>query len=339
VTLGSLLADLTPQERSRLDLRVYIANTNPKDHVLYQSAPLVHANSVITLAEALSRSIPKLDAVSSLSIQSLRDLESTRSYRQKAALDFAVGLNYCYHNSTAPYIALFEDDILAADGWFAKAHMSIRTANEDAKQRGKALLDLRLFNDAREIRWTGNRFGRSNMPTLILWAPALVIMLSGSTFALLSCLQKKTNSKHPLLSRQAIRTICYVTIPVLVFLWLKTGRFALIPRPEGVSVQPWGCCTQGEIFPRSQIPALVRQLVERSNRSAADITDWDHGYEQGLLRYVLDPPMVQHLGFSSILDPEKTTEETLYPFNPRFEDLDETKLAEDHVPMVQELNG
>jgi hypothetical protein len=104
-----------------------------------------------------------------------------------------------------------------------------------------------------------------------------------------------------------------------------------------VSIQPWGCCTQGEIFPRAKVPELITQLRDRAKTSPADITVWNHAADEHLLRLVLDPPMVQHVGFSSVLAPDRKKGKSVWSV--AFEDLDAGKLEDDHRRMVKELYG
>jgi hypothetical protein len=162
------------------------------------------------------------------------------------------------------------------------------------------------------------------------------ILLAGMAYLLLNQL-RKSSAGSGILSEQAVYTICLVTIPVFVVMFFKTGYMSTMPRPDGVSIQPWGCCTQGEIFPRSEIPGLITQLRKRAKTTPADITVWLYAKQQRLLRMALDPPVVQHLGFSSVLAPER--KKTKNVWSVAFEDLDETRLMDQHARILKELYG
>ena len=84
----------------------------------------------------------------------------------------------------------------------------------------------------------------------------------------------------------------------------------------------------GEIFPRARVPALIRELRARAPTSPADITVWDWAADERMLRFVLDPPMVQHLGAKSLLSPERKKSKSVWSV--QFEDLDAKLLAKQH---------
>jgi hypothetical protein len=263
----------------------------------------------------------------------LKELQKNKSYIEKTAHDFSLALEHCYNNSTAPYIALFEDDIIVARGWFAKIQFAIHEAESLAAKQQHRWLDLRLFNDAKEIRWSAGAYGPS-FPFVAIYIPMWSILLAGMAYLLL-CQLRKSSAGSRMFSEQAIHTICLVTIPVFVVLFFRTGYMSTMSRADGVSIQPWGCCTQGEIFPRSEIPGLITQLRKRAKTTPADITVWLYAREQRLLRMVLDPPVIQHLGFSSVLAPER--KKTKNVWSVAFEDLDEARLMDQHARIVEEL--
>ena len=44
----------------------------------------------------------------------------------KAGLDYAFALQTCLKESTSPYIAILEDDVLLAHGWLAKTRLAVQ---------------------------------------------------------------------------------------------------------------------------------------------------------------------------------------------------------------------
>jgi hypothetical protein len=97
-TITSLLARLIRLERQDIYLRVYVANANPSDHPLLHSWLLGIVDSYVSAQNLTSQA----------DFQTLVDLESAQRFPINVAIDSANALDYCYHNSTAPYIALFE---------------------------------------------------------------------------------------------------------------------------------------------------------------------------------------------------------------------------------------
>jgi hypothetical protein len=267
-------------------------------------------------------------------LQKLAILEQNKALVEKTALDFSLALEQCLLSSNASHIALFEGDIVAAEGWFARMQLALKEAYTISTRRKQEWLDLRLFNDAKELGWAAHKIGHSKIPVLVVTLPLIIVALSVTAFFLLERL-RKTEKGSKIISLQATQTICLVSIPIFVIFYIRTGYLSTQPRPVGVSVQRWGCCTQGIIFPRHQVPELIAQLRKRATGSPADITVWDYAGENDLLRLVLDPPMVQHVGFSSILAPNRTMKRAIW--NMAFEDLDAVDLRRKHLEMVTEL--
>jgi hypothetical protein len=315
---------MSADERQDLDLRVYVANSNPTSHPVYHSPVLSLTDGVVSASNITT---------SNEILEKLRQLEHQQLFIEKSALDFSLALEHCYKQSNSPYIALFEDDILAVDGWFVRTKLAIQQVEAIAAKRQRGWSDLRLFNDSKEIRWTAYRFGRSNVPISIVLLPLFICTISAVSFVLLGLIRRMRFGRS--LSEQSSKIICVFSIPVFIVTFFKTGYLSTIPRPDGISVQPWGCCTQGEIFPRSRIPELIKTLRDRASKSPADLTIWDFASDNNLLRLALDPPIVQHIGFSSILEPNRKRKKTVWSV--AYEDWDATKLANEHKGMVEIL--
>jgi len=163
-----------------------------------------------------------------------------------------------------------------------------------------------------------------------------ITVISALIFISNRTLRKSTSNKHGLSNRTAM-TIAIITIPLLTLCFFGTGKSNIFPRPDGLSVQHWGCCTQGSVFHREQVPGLVSQIRQRLNATPWDISMWQYAEENDILRIALDPPMVQHLGFSSLVNSERMSRN--FPWNVDFEDLSAERLHNDHQAMVKELYG
>ena len=70
----------------------------------------------------------------------------------------------------------------------------------------------------------------------------------------------------------------------------------MLPPKSGVVVQNWGCCTQGLILPREQVPGFVAELRNKASVTSPDIIAIDYAEAKKLRRYALNPVQVQHLG-------------------------------------------
>lgn len=216
-------------------------------------------------------------------MQTLTDLETARDFRRKASLDFAFALEDCC-NSGSPYVALFEGDIIVANGWFARARQGLIDIQS---RHGQAWLDMRLFNDDQNIGWASRQIFANNEHWISLGF-ALVLIIVTTLVRLLTNLATPPN--------QALAVICCLTVPLALILFFQAGKASMLPPGEGVVRQDWGCCTQGQILPRGQVPGLVEYLRRRAGEQAADILFVDYANDQGLARYALNPVQVQHLG-------------------------------------------
>jgi hypothetical protein len=127
--IGSLLEGLAPHERERLYVVLFIAHTDPTVHPAFGEA---WVDSVADEVLLYSKSVPPAQ------IEYLRKLESNKkSFYDKPLFDYTYLLQAC-HNTSAPYMILFEDDIVAMDGWFHRTEAGLREI-EDKVRKDKRL--------------------------------------------------------------------------------------------------------------------------------------------------------------------------------------------------------
>lgn len=303
---------MSPVERRDLDLRVYFANTDPKQHSLWNSTFLRLADRIVHAGVLASET----------QMQELIKLEAAKDFRRKTSLDFAFAVENCY-NSGSPYIALFEGDIVIADGWFARARQALL---EIESRHDQAWLDMRLFNDDQNIGWATRQIFANNE----LWISlgfAFVVIIATTLIRLLTRLPTPPN--------QALAVICCLTMPLAVVLFFQAGKASMLPPGDGVVRQDWGCCTQGQILQRGRVPGLVEYLRRRAGEQAADILFVEYAKEASLARYALNPVQIQHLGFQSVLSPERKANKMIWSV--AFEDLVPEILREDHERGIAEL--
>jgi len=254
----------------------------------------------------------------------LQELETSRRFTEKANHDFSLALEDCYHRSTSPYIALFEGDVLLANGWFARVRMGLEDIQK--KMKGKPWLDMRLFNEERSIRWASEHPLGNKVPIIILVTSTVI-------FAILSMIRRKVAASY--LTYKSICAVCFVSVPVFVILFYRAGKASLLPPRPGVSVQDWGCCSQGLVFPREIVPNITTYLRIHAKETAPDIQFLYYGRQEKLPRFVLNPIQVQHMGFSSIINPNRHTKDLLWSV--AFENLRPKRLEADHKAMISRL--
>jgi hypothetical protein len=265
-------------EREDFAVRVYFANTDPSTHPLYNS-------SLVGLADQYGSAE---DTATSIEYEELVKLEKDQNLSRKIALDFSHALRYAYTSSSSPYIAVFEGDVIFADGWFARSRSGLRDIDGRTNSARKSWLDLRLFNEERSIGWASKDLLGNNVPFIIIGT-------SAGIFIVLSLIRRYSSLVRNVVTNSFLFVICGVTIPSFVILFFQAGKSSVLLHFPGVKQQQWGCCTQGMIMPREQVLAVAQELVRRAG-TPPDLIVEDYARDKGLNRYALDPVQVQHLG-------------------------------------------
>lgn len=275
-----MLAGLTREEREDLDLRVFWANTSPVLHPLWNS----------TLLNLIDQSISAKEVVTEDQFKQLQQLETDRAFHQKTSLDFSYALKDCHEHSDSPYIALFEDDVLLAEGWLARSRVALRAISDRVKEQESSWLDMRLFNEERSIGWESRDMLGNHVPMIALGLAFLFV-------GFVSALQKFT--KVVIMRSSTLIFASCVSIPIATIVFFQAGKTSLLPSQQGVSIQNWGPCTQGLIMPRAQVMGLVNELSAAASLKPADIIVMDYASKKGLNRWVLNPIQIQHIGEST----------------------------------------
>lgn len=281
--MTSALAGLRRAEREDLDLKIYYADTEPANHPLWHS-------QLQRLADNRSYAQGTTDAEQ---FEELVRLEQTGNFGRKVALDFSYALSYAFNSSSSPYIAIFEDDVIFANGWLARSKTSLEKIVEQTEV-GDKWLDMRLFNEERSIGWASKDVFGNNVP---------LVIIAGSVAAMstLILLRKLSATGRSVITPGLIAVICCITIPSWIILFFQSGKSSVLPPSPGIKVQQWGCCTQGIILPREQIPDLALELIRRASTPPDIIID-EYASHNGLLRYVLNPVQLQHIGRSTFIE-------------------------------------
>ncbi|KAK3680426.1 hypothetical protein LTR37_021245 [Vermiconidia calcicola] len=283
-TIGSLLAGLTTEERSAVNVRLLFANSSD---VGPQAG---HPDYNATWLRSIDSWGPY--NVTEKQLELLEEYQHNNTYRKKWAFDYAYALEDCYNHTNAPYIAKIEDDTIFADGWLPKA----LDALAQARERQAVWLYLRLFYTEYLRGWDGDVDGWYANPVFVF------------VFAMVACLlaavavRRARQTWRPQMGSEAINlmnVLMWICIPALVVLLFMIGIDSLSPRHHGVvRMDAKGCCTQALVYPRHQVPHLVAALRERKPAP----TDWmieEWADELHLARYAVVPPLAQHVGLKS----------------------------------------
>lgn len=239
--------------------------------------------------------------------------------------DYMYLLDNCYH-SGSPYIALFEDDIIFADGWLAKTFRALAEIKERSISPGQdeGWLYLRLFYTETALSWTTEDFWYRNMPLAF-------IITSSVAFGALSFTRRAYPSSRRYLDNLTVAVICLVTVPAFTALVFMIGKYNVHPMNGVVEMNRYGCCTQGMVFPRNQIPDLLHFLRERSGQTDALIEEYADTTH--LRRFALSPPQLQHVGIRSSRDNLEINTKSTWAF--WFETNDPLRLRKEHDRLLQ----
>ncbi|KAL4867474.1 hypothetical protein BDV12DRAFT_171261 [Aspergillus spectabilis] len=297
LTVASLLDDLTDSERNKILLYLLIGNTNPTDHPVYSEKWLE------TLPDRLlTYSEDKPD------FAQLQEWEEGGWYRNKTIYDFTSLMKQCY-DSGAEYVAMMEDDTLAAKGWLPSTLQALDTVQARTAGTAHEWIYLRLFYIDGLLGWNSEEWPKYLGWSFLIWAS-----LTGAMFIL-----KQRVKPLRTLPTNFVWITSGVLIPAAIILHFLAGRQTMWPLSPGVhEMNKYGCCSQGLVFPRSIIPRFLDQtdlttdwLVDMMVEKIAD--------KEGWTRWAVVPPVLQHIGATSSKGYEfDNSARTIWNF--RFED-------------------
>jgi hypothetical protein len=141
--VGSMLKGLSALERAALSVNVLFANAaDPAVHPDY-GAPWL---SVVDHAAGYEN-------VTDAELAELRALEQAQDFQRKGVLDYVYMLERCYRETRAPFIAVFEDDIVFAVDWLARTLLGLQHLATTPAHELAPWLYLRLFYSETYMGW------------------------------------------------------------------------------------------------------------------------------------------------------------------------------------------
>lgn len=280
--VGSLLEGLTPEERQEIYFIVFIPHSKPEIHPAYNEEWLAGlTDEVLTYGYGFDR------------MQYIRNLETKQKFDEKGLFDHTYLLDKCREQYT-PYIALFEDDTVAVDGWYHRTIAAIDEAERQAaEQRAKPdFLYLRLFYTEEFLGWNSEEW------SMYLTNSIYVALIPTVLILLMRCIQPTTKLSMALATRRTFLAV-YATLAILILLFFGFGRITVQPMPTGVHEMPaFGCCSQAFVFPNVKAGELVEYFKDR-HLGYVDVLTEDFAEERNELRYAITPSLVQHVGRTS----------------------------------------
>ncbi|OTA82299.1 hypothetical protein M434DRAFT_401061 [Hypoxylon sp. CO27-5] len=348
--VGSFLANMSRAERETTHLKLFFADVpNPdKQHKSYAKFAAANlADEVFTYNSTLPPQ-QKEAKIHELALFA-KDRTNKHALERKTVFDYAYALDRCVQTTDAPYIALFEGDILLADGWAAKTLNNLQIIEQMMKdpkrhdpKKGEIApgtpntwLYLRLFNQERSFGWSGGPGFRSNNVHIISIAVAVPLLL-----VLLVARRQLPRHLARHLDGWTLLVVCGIAVPLFIWLFYASGKAALLGSPRGVREEWFGCCNQALVYNRAHSKGLVDYMMTASRRESPGRSDmlpkqfaWDHG----LARISAYPMLAQHAGRVSAID--TSNDEAKRVWSMAFEDFKPYKLADEHMRDVRELFG
>lgn len=277
-TIGSILEGLSDAERAEVFLIVFIAHTDPAVHPIYHEPWLT----------AVSNKVLTYD-ISQEDMTLLRKFESDGIPRNKSMYDYGYLLQNCLATS-ADWVAIFEDDVIARAGWYNVAIRSLQTIHEQAHEG--SWLYMRMFYTEIFLGYVREHWYRYLSASLALF----LFLLSTLTL-----LRRRLPSLRQHLSNMDVRVLCCCCLPAFIGLYFMAGYMTMHPLRSGVRLMPeFGCCSQGFIFPQGIVPSIIQRTKEAMYEDLyTDMLLERFADTKRLARFARFPSLLQHIGLKS----------------------------------------
>jgi len=261
-TVGALLAGLTPHERDAIHLMPFIAHTNTSEHPVY-AEPWLHnvADRFLTYNNSNFISLGQFQHVQKLEVERKR---TGLPDREKHLFDYVQLLNEC-EDMKPDYVAIFEDDALALDGWFHRTRNALKEVERQSNMKGgngcelknpsilktsltsrMIVFYLRLFYTETQLGWNSEEW-----PTYLSWIIPIVTMITSVQVIIYRKFRKTSLMK---LHGNTLFAAGILTTILMTVFFFAAGRASMLPVRYGVHEMPkYGCCAQAIVYPRAKV--------------------------------------------------------------------------------------
>lgn len=322
-SIASALAGLSIAERQALHLSVFFASTKPQEHSSFDKPWL----------RKVVDEVYEYDSVlSDHEMDSIEELEQANDGLRKAPYDYTLPLRHCEEHTKAKHFALFEDDIILADGWMARTVLGLKEMKLKMKnmQRTNDWLYLRLFNQERSTGFVSNKIGGNREPTFSAW-------ISVGIFTGVLVVRRRSRHLRHWLDNWSLLMVCLVFTPAFVVLFFQSGKASVMPPRPGVVEEPFGCCAQALVFNKYHVDGLVEYLYKRQKEGFHDMITRDYARMHGFARWSQYPMAAQHVGSHSTI--QKIETESRKVWSMAFENQSPMVLAREHGANVRQAFG
>ncbi|MCJ1411750.1 hypothetical protein MMC19_005842 [Ptychographa xylographoides] len=280
-TIGSLFHGLSEAERRAIHFIFFIAHTDQLDHPIYGEK----------WVETLPDTLLSYEA-NGTELEMIRTWETEKDYRSKGLYDYSYLLQKCY-DTGATYIAMVEGDVLAVEGWYARAMAAAELVDEDESSwegDSSSWLYIRMFYTEAYLGWNSEEWVHYLGWSFLIFLGLTIFLISARAYSRL--LQRD-------LSNTTLAVISLVCLPACILLYFLAGRISMQPLARGVHrMDNFGCCSQGFIFARQSVP-LVIDRIKHHTMDYIDMLMEAVADGEGLARWVVVPSLLQHIGGQS----------------------------------------
>lgn len=356
-SVGSSLVNMSLAERRAVHLKVFFADVpKPDQHPSYFTllnsglVDEVYSYESAFPNKTRDREIAGLVDLVDSSHNIWNAQRAKHQQERKILHDYAFALSHCYETTNASYVALFEDDILLADGWAVRTLRFLeqieQMMQDPRRQRPKEgqidpgvpndWIYLRLFNQERSTGWEGGPgfFGNKvHIIAPLVAVPLLLILLSMRHFGPARGFLRSVDG-------WVLFVVCGLGVPLVIWLFYASGKASLLRPHPGVHEEWFGCCSQALVFNRAHTKALSDYLMRGWRNSwggRGDMLTKDFAWDHGLARISGYPMLAQHIGQVSATG--TIDDEARRIWSMEFENFKPWKLAEEHRQMVRDMFG
>lgn len=144
-SVGTMLEGLSLRERAAVNVSVLFADG---------AGPETHPDFGAPWLSALVDHAAGYEGLTTSELAELRRLEEAEDFQRKGVLDYLYALDRCYRETRAPFIAVFEDDIIFAADWLARTLLGLQQLATTPLAAGQPRwLYLRLFYSETYLLW------------------------------------------------------------------------------------------------------------------------------------------------------------------------------------------
>ncbi|EGD98122.1 hypothetical protein TESG_05509 [Trichophyton tonsurans CBS 112818] len=175
------------------------------------------------------------------------------------------------------------------------------------------------------LGWESSDFAYRNMP--LVFATAMLF-----TFSCLTVI-RRLRPYRSLIDFPTTLAISVICVPAFIPLMYMIGKYSLFPLHGVAEIAPYGCCTQGMVFPRDQVDGLIAYLQKRGHGQTDTMIE-EYAEESKLTRYALIPQQLQHVGLKSSRDNTELNAQSTWAFY--FEQNVPKLLRKEHDEILQD---